>query len=260
MVLIARYGEIFLKGKNRLDFEKKLVGNIKEMFNVGVVRKRNRLLVDEGVDLRRVFGLISFSRAIEVDLDLKVIKEKVWELIKNKKFETFAVAAKRMRVDLGLSSQEINEQVGEFILKNLKKKVDLSQPDLTVGIEFIDDKAYIFTEVVECFGGLPVGVEGKVFLLVEDEKSLLAGLLVMKRGCDVIPVGLNSFDMGLLQKYSPKKLEFKKIKIIKELEKFNLSLVAADQIKEKTNLVVLEPLVGLNKAEISEKISIFRSI
>ncbi|MBW2963615.1 tRNA 4-thiouridine(8) synthase ThiI, partial [Candidatus Woesearchaeota archaeon] len=80
MVLIARYGEIFLKGKNRLDFEKKLVGNIKKMFDVKVLRKRNRLLVEEGVDLRRVFGLISYSPAVEAGLDLEEIKKKVLEL------------------------------------------------------------------------------------------------------------------------------------------------------------------------------------
>ena len=146
MVLIARYGEIFLKGKNRLDFEKKLVGNIKKMFDVQVARKRNRLLVGDGADLSRVFGLISYSPAIEVSLDLEEIKEKVLNLIKNKEFETFAIATKRMGANLKLTSKEINEQIGEFVLKNLNKKVDLSQPDLTVGIEFIDDKAYVFTE------------------------------------------------------------------------------------------------------------------
>jgi len=256
MVLIGRYGEIFLKGKNRLDFEKKLVENIKKMFDVRVMRKRNRLLVEEGVDLSRVFGLISYSPALEINLDLKEIKEKVLELIKNKRFETFAIATKRMGADLEFNSKEINEQIGEFVLKNLKKKVNLSQPDLIIGIEFIDDKAYVFTETVECFGGLPVGVEGKVFLLVEDEKSLLAGLLMMKRGCDIMPVGLDDFDISLLQKYSPKKLELKKIKTIKELEKFDLPVVVGDGVEEN-NLVVLEPLVGLNKNEISEKISIF---
>jgi thiamine biosynthesis protein ThiI len=256
MVLIARYGEIFLKGKNRLDFEKKLVNNIKKMFDIKVLRKRNRLLVEDNVDLRRVFGLISYSPAVEVELDLEKIKSKILELIKNKNFETFAVAAKRMASKFS-SSQEINEIVGEFVLKNLKKKVDLTQPDLTVGIEFIDDKAYVFTETINCFGGLPVGVEGKVLLFIENEKSLLAGLLMMKRGCDVLPVAFKDVDIGLLQKYNPQKIEFKKIKSIQELEELNLPLAIADQLKEETSLVILEPLVGLTQAEISKKISIF---
>ncbi|MBW2963699.1 hypothetical protein KY306_02910, partial [Candidatus Woesearchaeota archaeon] len=224
---------------------------------VKVMRKRNRLLVDKEVDLRKVFGLISYSPSVELGWDLEEIKKKVLELTKDKKFETFAIAAKRMGADLKLSSKEINGQIGEFVLNNLKKKVNLSQPDLTVGIEFIDDKAYIFTETVDCFGGLPVGVEGKVFLLIKNEKSLLAGLLMMKRGCDIMPVGLDDFDINLLQKYSPKELELKKIKTIKELEKFDLPLVVGSGVGEETKLVVLEPLVGLNKAEISEKISIF---
>ena len=260
MVWVARYGEIFLKGGNRLEFEKKLVSNIKKMFGIKVQRKRNRLLVEEGVDLRRVFGLVSCSLAVEVDSDVEMVKEKVLELIKNKNFETFAVSTKRMGADLKLSSTQINAIVGEFVLKHLKRKVDLNKPELTIGIEFIDDKAYIFTETIECFGGLPVGVEGKVLLLVRKEKDILAGLLMMKRGCEVVPVGLSDFDISLLQKFNPGILELKKIKIIGELEKFNIPvLVAGDKIGEDVDLVVLEPLAGLSEKKISEKISIFIS-
>ncbi len=259
MVLIARYGEIFLKGKNRLDFERKLVGNIKKMFGVGVVRKRNRLLVDGGVDLRRVFGLISYSPAVEVNLDIDEIKSKVLELIKDKKFETFAVAAKRMASKF-LSSQEMNEQIGCFVIGELKKKVNLGNPDLTIGIEIIDDKAYVFTETIGCFGGLPAGVEGKVILLVSNEKSLLAGLMMMKRGCDLKVVSFEDFDISLLQMYQPRELQLEKIKSLKELEKLNLPLVVGGEIggSEVFDGVVLEPLVGLTDEEISKKISTFK--
>ena len=68
MVLIARYGEIFLKGKNRKDFEVKLAQNIKKMFDVRVFRKRNRLLVEGEADLRRVFGLISTKRVVNMQV------------------------------------------------------------------------------------------------------------------------------------------------------------------------------------------------
>ncbi|MCK4589228.1 MAG: hypothetical protein KAT77_02210 [Nanoarchaeota archaeon] len=257
MVLVVRYGEIFLKGKNRLDFEKKLVGNIKKMFDVKVLRKRNRLLVEDGADLRRVLGLISYSPAVSVDLDIEKIKEKVLEVVKEKNFETFAVVAKRMGSKF-LNSQEINEKIGEFVLEKVGKKVNLSKPDLTIGIEVIDDKAYVFTETILCFGGLPVGVEGKVVLLVEDEQSLLAGLLVMKRGCDLEIVSFGDFDISLLEMYSSKKLKSKRIKSLKEVEGMDLPLVVGSELDEDLDVVVLNPLVGLTLEEISKKISIFK--
>lgn len=257
MVLIARYGEIFLKGKNRLDFERKLVSNIKKMFSVGVLRKRNRLLVEDGVNLRQVFGLISYSDAVEVDLDLEKIKEKVLGLLKDKKFESFKVSTKRMNSNF-FNSQKLNKMLGELIIRQLGKKVNLTQPDLEVGIEIIDEKAYIFTSTIPCLGGLPVGVEGEAILLVENEKSILAGLLLMKRGCNLRVVGFSDFDLSLLERYSPQKLELQKIKSLKELEEKGLPLIVGNELIEDSDLVILNPLVGLTEEEISKKISIFK--
>jgi thiamine biosynthesis protein ThiI len=45
----------------------------------------------------------------------------------------------------------------------------------------------LFTEKNKGPGGLPVGVEGRVFVLLEEDSSFLASLLMMKRGCDAIP-------------------------------------------------------------------------
>lgn len=258
MVLVARYGEIFLKGGNRLDFERKLVSNIMKMFEVKVIRKRNRLLVSDNVDLRWVFGLVSYSPSVEVELDIEEIKVVALDLLQSLKFSSFAVSAKRMSVNFEMGSQKINETVGDYIVKNLKKKVDLSNPDVVLGIEFIDGKAYVFVKTIDCFGGLPVGVEGKVVLLVEDDKSILAGLLVMKRGCDVIPVSFKEVNISLLQKYSPAKLNLKIIKSIDEVKKFGEVLVLGKPLAKPSGLVELDPLVGLDDIEISKKISIFK--
>lgn len=261
MVLIARYGEIFLKGSNRVDFERKLAGNIQKMFSVKVWRKRNRLLVEEkeGVDLRRVFGLISYSPAVEAELDMEKIKEAALGLVQGRKFSSFAVAAKRMGAGF-LSSKEMNEMIGKFILEKVEGQVDLKNPELVIGIEIIDGKAYIFTETTECLGGLPVGVEGKAGVLVEDEDSLLAGLLIMKRGCGVVPIGFDEKDISLLQKFSPEKLKFKKIKTLEAAGELANALVVGNKGVGVEGVVVLKPLVGLSQEERSKKISIFKRL
>ena len=60
---------------------------------------------------------------------------------------------------------------------------------------------------MKCFGGLPTGVEGSFLFLIEDEASLLDGLLFMKRGCSVFPVASSEKDISLLQHYSPEELK-----------------------------------------------------
>ncbi|MFC1801672.1 THUMP domain-containing protein [Nanoarchaeota archaeon] len=267
MVLIGRYGEIFLKGKNRLNFEKRLVENIKQMFGVGVLRKRNRILVNDDVNLKRIFGLISFSPAVEVDLRMEKIKEIVLDLVKKEKFESFAVSTKRMSTNFEFNSQQVNELIGEFVLENFDKKVDLSHPDLTIGIEMIDNRAYIFTKTFDCFGGLPVGVEGKVGLLIEDGGSILAGLLMMKRGCDLVVFSYEDTGLDLLQKYSSKKLELKKIQEKELLNEFLikekcLALVTGEKEEFKDwniDLPVLKPLVAYDQKEIEKMLTKFEN-
>ncbi|MBR9690839.1 hypothetical protein GOV08_04090, partial [Candidatus Woesearchaeota archaeon] len=103
------------------------------------------------------------------------------------------------------------------------------------------------------FGGLPVGIEGKVVALIEDDDSIKAAKRVMRRGCDLFPVGFKEKNVDSLQKYSPKKLIFEKIKNIKNIEelaqKNNSKAVVVNQtlknFKEiKTNLLILRPLIA----------------
>ncbi len=73
-VLLIKYGEISLKGKNRHRFEQRLMSNIKNSLgrDIRAVRKTyGRLIVEldtinkEVIDkLRRVFGIISVCPAV----------------------------------------------------------------------------------------------------------------------------------------------------------------------------------------------------
>ena len=86
-VILIRFGEIFLKGKNRGFFEKSLLNNIKkslESLNVNVVKVPGRFMVEgyneddeiEIIDrLSKIAGIFSFSPAIyfETSLDATTI-------------------------------------------------------------------------------------------------------------------------------------------------------------------------------------------
>jgi len=67
--------------------------------------------------------------------------------------------------------------------------VDLTNPDLIVNVEVRDDDSYIFAETFEGPGGFPLGSQGKlVALLSGGIDSPVACLLVMRRGCPIVPV------------------------------------------------------------------------
>ena len=115
-------------------------------------------------------------------------------------------------------------------------------------------KRNLYTDVIRCHGGLPVGVEGTVALLLENDSSLLAGLFFMKRGTSIIPVG--DLDYSLLQKYSPRKLVPKNLSDLKDI-----ILVSGQNYNNfkpyNHDLTVMRPLIAFSDKEIKNKLGLF---
>lgn len=267
--ILLRYGEIFLKGHNQSFFENKLIENLRKIAGVPKVKKvRGRLIIDyfsEHHKLTQIFGLVSYSPAIKVEKEMEKIQQKAVQLLEGKK-GTFKIEPKRSDKRFPLTSPEINIVLGKYIEANTSLTFDGINPQHLLGVEINQDGAYMFTEIVPGCGGLPTGVEGKVALLVEDEASLLAGLLMMKRGCYVYPIGLKAKDVSLLQKFSPTKITLKTIKDFAELERFvrenKLSVLVSgqrfEQYKEySTKLTVLRPVVAYSGGQVEEELRKF---
>lgn len=275
--ILLRYGEIFLKGKNKDVFERKLVENVRKMTERSgvsraiVTKSQGRFLIHyfpEHTNLRRVFGLVSYSPAVRVEKDVEKIQEKAVELLRGKA-GTFKVVTKRSDKSFPVISPEFNRVVGAYIEQKMPLEFSSAAPDITLEIEINQEGAYLFFETIICGGGLPTGVEGKVLLLVENEADLLAGLLFMKRGCSVFPVAFTEKDISLLQAFSPVELKLHMVKDFKELEelanKKEISILVTGQVlgeesKWKTNLTVMKPLVAYSKKQIKEQLKWFRSL
>ena len=272
MHYIVRYGEIGLKGKNRSLFEKRLVRNIKDCLKKSgikefkIKRVRGRILIKTDKEcncLKRVFGIVSFSKAVRTGADLEKIKKAVLELIKNKKFESFRVTTKKPQKSIKLDSMESNKEIGAFIQEKTRAKVDLTDYKYNLQIELFDDSAFVFDKKTEGFGGLPRGIAGRVLCLAEKEEDLLASWLMMKRGCGVFLAGRKKINTNLLDKFDyGQKLGFLKIKNIKELEKLAKennckALVVSQTLEEfknlKLDILTLRPLIGYSKEEIKNK-------
>ncbi len=264
-VVIVRYSEIGLKGNNRILFEKKLIDNIKDSLRKNnikykkIERLRGRIIIfaeQELNCLKYIFGISSFSPALIIEPKINEIEKAVSKLAENKKFKTFRVSTQRLNKNFSLTSPEIERVIGSFVCEKLNKKVSLKNFDLEIGIEILE-QAYVFTERVNGPGGLPVGIEGKIISLIEDKNSLLASLLMMKRGCSVIPVSMKKTDINLIKKFAYGfEQELIIIKSIEELDKIakenNARAVVVGQTLEtfkelNIKTMVLQPLIGFDK-------------
>jgi len=216
MFILCHYGEIALKGKNRKYFEERLVDNIKKALPKGSFRRvqriSGRILIElaERADrkqasevLEKVFGLVYFAFVLECPAEIEVIKTKAVALLQTCRGRTspsFKVSCRRADKAFPLTSQQVNEQVGEAILKKCRIanekcqiRVDLENPGITLFIEIVEGRAFLYAEKIRGLGGLPVGVSGKaVCLLSGGIDSPVASCLAMKMGLKVVFLHLDN--------------------------------------------------------------------
>ncbi|MGB9663074.1 MAG: tRNA uracil 4-sulfurtransferase ThiI [Moorellaceae bacterium] len=203
--LLVRYGEISLKGKNRSDFEQRLLVNIEQALAdlpPRQIRKTfGRIFIELKDDLaevkerlQRVFGVVSFSPVAEAPLDLGLIREKALQVLEHTPGQTFKVETKRSYKGFPYKSPEINHLVGGYLLARTGQKVDVHNPDRIIHLEIRDDAAYIYSQIIPGPGGLPVGVTGRgVLLLSGGLDSPVAGWLGLKRGLELTALHFHSF-------------------------------------------------------------------
>lgn len=248
---IVAIGEIFLKGKNRITFERRLIRNIREALDLQpneIIKFRNRYIITNEKNIQnlsRVFGIIFYAKCIKSDLDKT--DQTALSLISKEK--TFRVSAKKSII-LKKSSQAFNEEIGSFILsKKPDLKVDLENPEIDIRIEELSNKAYLYkaSGMIKGLGGLPVGTGGFVHLIANNEtNSTVAGFLLMKRGC-VVSI---SKDLPLLHKFGH---GFKlRIREEKETDIIGTDETFKDIKLKEDEKFILRPLVGYTEKEIKE--------
>ncbi|MSP17208.1 MAG: tRNA 4-thiouridine(8) synthase ThiI [Myxococcales bacterium] len=210
-VILLRYGELFLKGKNRGQFEARVLENARRAIaglpGAKVRRARLRALVevapgetDRALDrLARVFGLTSLSPARVVAPALAAIEDEAVRaaqaaIDRRGGRPSFKVSARRADKKFPLTSPELDHTVGARIVRELGLPVDVHKPDFTIGIEVHEERVLVFCDTRPGPGGLPVGCTGTVNLLLSGGiDSPVAGWLAMKRGCRVIATYFHSF-------------------------------------------------------------------
>jgi len=212
-LIVIRYGEIGLKGKNRPYFVKRLRQNIRDCLKqhdiTGEVRSVGQRVyvqvedVERAVEkLRDVFGVVSLSPAQEVPADIEAVSAEALRMAQSAglgETQTFRVQSRRADKSFPLISPEINRLVGAHVHEASGARVDLSdEADLTIGVEVRRDHALLFGQTVAGPGGLPLGTEGRAVALMSGGiDSPVAAWLIMRRGCGVIPVHFRQSEVEL---------------------------------------------------------------
>ncbi len=202
----VHYSEIGLKGKNQPLFIRKLEGNLKRATaDAGVRRIEERsgrlvLRLSDGADwgllrqrLQWVFGVANYSLAMRVPPDLAALKQGVVAALAPLSFASFRVSTRRAYKQFPLNSEGVNREVGAAVLEQRQVKVDLEHPELTVHVEVLPRDIYYSVQREPGPGGLPVGVSGRVVVLLSGGiDSPVAASRLLKRGCLVTFVHFHS--------------------------------------------------------------------
>jgi thiamine biosynthesis protein ThiI len=146
-----------------------------------------------------VFGVVSTSPALTAEPSLEnaaiVCAALAQDLVLEG--ESFAIRARRSG-NHPFSSAQIGKTCGDAVWSSLEEngirpRVNLSSPDKEILVEMRQSLAYIYLETFKGVGGLPLGTQGSMVVLMSGGlDSPVAAWLMMKRGVTIIPVYCNN--------------------------------------------------------------------
>lgn len=208
-LILLRFGELTLKGKNRTRFEDMIVSHIRRLTSdfpqIKLVKTYGRVYMElngapydqVAEQLKKVFGLRSFSPVLRAPLDLHEIQKTALQVIRSlpKQPHTFKVSSRRSYKQFTYNSMQLNQHVSAYVLRHTPGlKADVHHPEVELSVEVRQEGAYIFSEIVYGLGGFPLGSNGKAMLMLSGGiDSPVAGWLAMRRGLRVEAVHFHSY-------------------------------------------------------------------
>lgn len=211
-VVIIRYSEIHLKGKNRGYFERAFAANMEKSLRGikhEIHRSSGRYLIENFDEtalgdivkrIKKVFGAHSLSVGYKVAADMGEIYAAANEVCD--KSGSFKVETHRADKRFPLTSPQISAQIGGRLLDSNKNlKVDVHEPDFIINIDVRENgTALIFNKFEKCADGMPVGTAGNGLLLLSGGiDSPVAGHMIAKRGMKIDCLHFHSYPYTNMQ-------------------------------------------------------------
>ena len=212
-IVLARIGEISLKGLNRGRFERRLLENIcrrlKPLGSMEITLSQSRIRIAPGSDvfpvkeiLQRVtdvFGVVSASPAWEFIGGMEELRSMavlyMTQQLAGKDSASFKVETRRGNKRFPLTSYEISTDIGGYLQTIFPSLVvDVHDPDHTLYVEIRENgRMLLFNRILKGQRGLPVGSSGKAMLLLSGGiDSPVAGYMMAGRGLDLSCVYFHS--------------------------------------------------------------------
>jgi len=208
-VILARMGEVTLKGLNRGNFETQLKSNLKWRLRgygkLSIYQSQSRIWIEAKEEdnpyfadssaaeevmraVTQVFGIVSVSFAVKFEGDFDSIRQESIKYVRqlladNPDFKTFKVECRRGNKNYPMDSQEISAEIGGDILEAFPElTVKMKDPDFVFNVE-VRDFNYVYSGKMMAHRGLPVGTAGKGMLLLSGGiDSPVAGYMMASRG------------------------------------------------------------------------------
>lgn len=202
-IILAKYGELALKGLNRNTFEDILMKNIKRRLKpigsfsytraqstIYIVPESSEMDLDSAMEtLKKIFGIAALCKACVCEKNLEDISRVGISYLEEALLgaRTFKVEAKRADKQFPFKSPDICRELGGQLLEAYPYlQVDVKHPDVTVMVEIREKNAFIHAGNEKGAGGLPVGSSGKALLLLSGGiDSPVAGYRMARRGVHI---------------------------------------------------------------------------
>ena len=252
-ILIVKYGEIGVKGKNRYIFENKLIKNVKNILKpigkFNVYKEYGRIYVDlDGYDyeevieeVRKVFGIVGVCPAVRAEKDYNLLKELALKMLEEKieqGYKSFKVDSRRGDKDFKLTSQEMSLDIGGYLVSQVKDKiaVDVRNPEVKIHCELRQNHVMVYSDTIPGYGGLPLGTNGRAMSLLSGGiDSPVASWMVAKRGMELECIHFHSYP------FTSKKSQEKVRDLAQILAKY------CGRVRlHKVNMLEIQKAIGLN--------------
>jgi len=207
--VIVKTHELALKGKNRPWFMRKLTDNLriatrgfgveriwKGQLMVGLTLSDEECWPDVKSRLKEVFGVAKFYKAYELPQDIDGLKARIPEFLEGRTFSSFRITTNRADKRFSMNSEEVNRDLGAFVKDLTGAQVNLKYPELSIYVDIQTSGFLVYFDEVKAHGGLPVGVSGKVAVMLSGGiDSPVAAWQMMKRGCQAMFVHFHSYPL-----------------------------------------------------------------
>jgi thiamine biosynthesis protein ThiI len=193
--LMIHYGELSTKGENKKVFINQLARNIrhslKEFPGLLVESDRDHIYVrlngqEPGPIVKKlqdISGIHRISLVYKSAKDLAEMQANALSLIKEEAGQTFKINVHRADKRYPLDSYHLACAIADEVLDKTALKVDVHNPDILLTVDLREDAAYLYAHSYPGAGGYPLGMNGKVLVLLSGGiDSPVASYLLLRRG------------------------------------------------------------------------------